>query len=234
MATKDKGKTQHTAGALGEKGEVSQRLQGSARTGTHEYKLPPLPYALDALEPHMSAETLEFHHGKHHKTYVEKLNELIEGTRYAGLPLEEIIRMSKDKIFNNAAQTWNHTFFWNCLSPDGGGEPKGELAKAIDASFGSLDAFKDKFTSAAVEHFGSGWAWLVRNDAGALSIVTTADAETPITGSGRSLLTCDVWEHAYYIDYRNERPKFLKAFWEIVNWEFAARNLGSEWKHPEA
>jgi Fe-Mn family superoxide dismutase len=219
MATKTK------AGDRATSERAAQRLQGSAPRGKTEHKLPPLPFALDALEPHMSAETLEFHHGKHHKTYVTKLNELIEGTHFEGLELEEIIRTSQDAVFNNAAQTWNHTFFWNSLSPECGGKPKGEIAKAIDKSFGSFDAFKDKFTSAATEHFASGWAWLVQNDAGQLWVETTANAGTPITGGDTPILTCDLWEHAYYIDYRNERPKFLKAFWKIVNWEFAERNL---------
>ena len=222
MATNTKGAADR---AQTEKNRTTQPLQGSAARGEHEHTLPPLPYALDALEPHMSAETLEFHHGKHHKTYVTKLNELIKGTRWEGLALEEIVRTSQDAIFNNAAQTWNHTFFWQCLSPDGGGKPKGELAKAIDESFGSFDAFKDEFTKAATEHFASGWAWLVRSDEGRLRIEATPDAGTPITGGATPLLTCDLWEHAYYIDYRNERPKFLKAFWNIVNWQFAEANL---------
>jgi Fe-Mn family superoxide dismutase len=200
-------------------------LQGSPARPGHEHTLPPLPYALDALEPHMSAETLEFHHGKHHKTYVTKLNELIKGTQWEGLALEEIVRTSEGAIFNNAAQAWNHAFFWQCLSPDGGGKAKGDLAKAIDASFGSSDAFQDKFASAAAAQFGSGWAWLVADAAGGLRIETTANAGTPIAGGGIPLLTCDVWEHAYYIDYRNERPKFLQAFWKIVNWPFAEANL---------
>jgi Fe-Mn family superoxide dismutase len=225
MATKTRGAGDR---AVTERNRTVQRLQGSPAPGAHEHKLPRLPYALDALEPHMSAETLEFHHGKHHKTYVTKLNELIKGTRFEGLTLEEIIRASEDAIFNNAAQTWNHTFFWQSLSPEGGGKPKGELAKAIDKSFGSFDAFKDKFTMAATEHFASGWAWLLRNDAGQLRVETTANAGTPITGGDTPLLTCDLWEHAYYIDYRNERPKFVKAFWKIVNWDFAEANLGGD------
>jgi Fe-Mn family superoxide dismutase len=199
-------------------------MQGSAR-GPREHTLPPLPYPVNALEPHMSAETLEFHHGKHHKTYVTKLNELIKGTPFENLELNEIVRTSDGKIFNNAAQAWNHAFFWNCLSPQGGGQPKGEIAKAIDQSFGSFDAFKDQFTKAAADHFASGWAWLSRGDGGKLKIETKGNAGTPIADGATPILTCDLWEHAYYIDYRNERPKFLKAFWEIANWEFAERNL---------
>jgi Fe-Mn family superoxide dismutase len=202
-------------------------LQGSqhAEHQSGQHQLPPLPYALDALEPHMSAETLQFHHGKHHKTYVDKVNQLIAGTHYETLSLEEIVRDSQDALFNNAAQAWNHTFFWNCLSPAGGGKPRGALAQAIDTSFGSFDAFKDKFTASAIEVFGSGWAWLVQDGTGALSIEKTANADTPIAHNGKPLLTCDVWEHAYYIDYRNARPEFLKAYWNIVNWQFAMRNF---------
>ena len=204
-------------------------LQGSERAGDNykQHELPQLPYALDALEPHMSAETLEYHHGKHHKAYVEKLNELGAGTQGAEMDLEELVRNTEGTIFNNAAQAWNHAFFWNCLSPDGDRKPTGRLAHAIDASFGSFDAFKEKFTAAAVAVFGSGWAWLVRNPSGAVSIQATANAFTPITGEDTPLLTCDVWEHAYYIDYRNARPDFLKAYWNIVNWEFASRNFES-------
>jgi Fe-Mn family superoxide dismutase len=199
-------------------------LKGSATTAPR-HTLPPLPYALDALQPHMSAETLQFHHGKHHKAYVDKLNELIAGTEHADKSLEEIIRSSKGPIFNNAAQIWNHTFFWNCLSPQGGGKPKGEIARAIDQAFGSFDAFKDEFTKAATGHFASGWAWLTRDAAGGLKIETLPNAETPVMRNDRVVLTCDLWEHAYYIDYRNARPEFMKAFWNIVNWEFAEKNL---------
>lgn len=222
MTTKTKGAQDR---AHIERSRTEQPLQGSAPRAAHEHALPPLPYALDALEPHMSAETLEFHHGKHHKTYVKKLNELIKGTRWEGMALEEIVRTSQGAIFNNAAQMWNHTFFWNCLTPESSGKPAGELAKAIDEAFGSFDVFKDKFSKAAAEHFASGWAWLMQTPAGELKIETTANAGTPIAGAGTPLITCDLWEHAYYIDYRNERPKFLKAFWNIVNWEFAATNL---------
>ena len=190
---------------------------------THE--LPPLPYPKEALEPHISRETLDFHHGKHHKAYVDKLNELIKGTEFENAPLEDIVRRSEGKVFNNAAQTWNHTFFWNCMSPKGGGRPSGELAKAIDSSFGSFDEFKKKFSTDAGEIFGTGWAWLVKRDDGALAIRALEDADTPLESGGRALLTLDVWEHAYYIDYRNRRPDFIKAFWNIVNWEFARANL---------
>ena len=189
------------------------------------HTLPDLPYAMDALEPHISKETLEYHYGKHHKTYVDKLNPLIEGTEWADKPLEEIIRGSSGGIFNNAAQVWNHTFYWHCLSPDGGGEPTGKLAEAINASFGSFAAFKEQFSDKSVTLFGSGWAWLVKQPDGKLAIVQTSNAATPITGDSKPLLTCDVWEHAYYIDYRNARPKYLEAFWQLVNWDFVASNL---------
>ena len=224
----NKTQTPKSGEAAGTKPRTGTAFEGSApHSAGKKFELPPLPYARDALQPHMSAETLEYHHGKHHKTYVDKLNELIAGTHYADMDLVEIIRSSKDKIFNNAAQTWNHTFFWYCLSPDGGGKPKDTLAKAIDASFGSFDAFKEKFTAAAVDQFGSGWAWLVRDANGGLSIEATSNADTPIARKNTPLLTCDVWEHAYYIDYRNARPEFLKAYWNIVNWEFASRNFES-------
>jgi Fe-Mn family superoxide dismutase len=191
-----------------------------------EHQLPQLPYALDALEPYLSRETMEYHHGKHHGTYVEKLNELIKGTQYEHMDLESIVRTAHGPTFNNAAQAWNHTFFWNCMSPRGGGKPNARLAEAIDSRFGSFDVFKDEFTSTATEFFGSGWVWLVLDRVGMLSIETSSNADTPITGSSQPLLTCDLWEHAYYIDYRNARPDFLKAFWNIVNWEFAGRNFG--------
>jgi Fe-Mn family superoxide dismutase len=200
----------------------AQSDSGEAQ-GRHQ--LPPLPYPKAALEPHISAETLEYHYGRHHKTYVEKLNKLIAGTRYADMELEEIIRTAQGPIFNNAAQAWNHTFFWNCLSPDAAGKPEGQLAQAIDASFGSFAAFQDKFTSSAVELFGSGWTWLVKDRGGNVTIVTTSNADTPIASDNKPLLTCDVWEHAYYIDYRNARPDFLKAFWKLANWGFANRNF---------
>jgi superoxide dismutase, Fe-Mn family len=186
--------------------------------------LPPLPYPEDALAPHMSAETLSFHHGKHHKKYVETANKLIAGTEFERLPAEEIIRRATGKIFNNVAQAWNHDFFWQCLTPNA--RPAGDaLGKALSKRFGSLDEFKSSFTKTAVETFGSGWAWLVQDGDGSLQIVSTSNADTPVRTGQRPLLTCDVWEHAYYIDYRNERPKFLEHFWQIVNWDFVARNL---------
>jgi Fe-Mn family superoxide dismutase len=187
--------------------------------------LPELPYAMDALQPHISRETLEFHYGKHHNTYVTKLNGLIAGTPHENASLEDIVRNSDGGVFNNAAQIWNHTFYWNSLSPNGGGKPTGPLADAIDQSFGSFEQFKEAFTDKAVTLFGSGWAWLVRKPDGKLDIVQTSNADTPLTGDDTPLLTCDVWEHAYYIDYRNARPGYLAAWWELVNWDFAAVNF---------
>lgn len=190
------------------------------------FELPPLPYEKNALAPHISEETLDFHYGKHHNTYVVKLNGLIEGTEFANKTLEEIVKSSEGGVFNNAAQIWNHTFYWNSLSPNGGGEPVGELAKAIDASFGSFAAFKEKFNEMAVNNFGSSWTWLVKNADGSLEIVNTSNAATPLTDESKTpLLTCDLWEHAYYIDYRNARPSYLEAFWNLVNWDFAAKNF---------
>ncbi|ANX02840.1 superoxide dismutase [Immundisolibacter cernigliae] len=191
---------------------------------THE--LPPLPYAIDALAPHISAETLEFHHGKHHKTYVDNLNKLIPGTEFENLSLEDIVRKSSGGIFNNAAQIWNHTFYWNCLAPKAGGKPTGALAAAIDTAFGSFDTFKEKFSQTAITTFGSGWGWLVKNAAGGVELVSTSNAGCPLTAGQTPLLTCDVWEHAYYIDYRNARPKYVESFWNLVNWDFVARNFG--------
>ncbi len=189
-------------------------------------ELPPLPYEQDALEPHISQETLEYHYGKHHNTYVVKLNGLIEGTPDADKSLEEIVTSSSGGIFNNAAQIWNHTFYWNCLSPNGGGAPSGALASAIDSNFGSFDEFKAKFTDSAVNNFGSSWTWLVQNADGGLAIVNTSNAGTPLTDDGVTpLLTVDLWEHAYYIDYRNLRPKYMEAFWALVNWDFVEANL---------
>ena len=190
------------------------------------FSLPELPYSMDALGPHISAETLEFHYGKHHKSYVDKLNAAVEGTPNAEKSLEDIIKSADGGLFNNAAQVWNHTFYWNCLAPNGGGEPKGKLADSINDAFGSFAKFKEKFTEAATTQFGSGWAWLVKNDSGKLEITKTPNAETPLTTSATPLLTCDVWEHAYYIDYRNARPKYVDAFWNLVNWDFVAKNLG--------
>ncbi|STX27612.1 superoxide dismutase, iron [Legionella beliardensis] len=189
------------------------------------FTLPPLPYAMDALAPHISRETLEYHYGKHHNAYVTNLNKLIADTEFADLSLEEIIKQSTGGIFNNAAQTWNHTFYWHCLSPNGGGEPKDQLADAIVKAFGSFDAFKEKFTQAAITTFGSGWAWLAQDDAGELQIISTSNADTPMAKGKKALLTCDVWEHAYYIDYRNARPDYVNAFWSLVNWDFVASNL---------
>lgn len=192
------------------------------------HNLPELPYALDALEPHLSKETLEFHYGKHHKTYVDTLNSLIPDTEYADLSLEEIIRKSTGKLFNQAAQVWNHTFYWHCLSPNGGGEPTGALAEAITKSFGSFADFKKAFTDQTIANFGSGWGWLVKQSDGGLAIVETSNAGTPLTDTTVvPLLTCDIWEHAYYIDYRNARPKYMEAFWNLVNWEFAAKNFAA-------
>lgn len=190
------------------------------------YALPPLPYAPTALAPHLSAETLDFHYSKHHQTYVTNLNNLVPGTEYEGLSLEDIVRKAPaGGIFNNAAQVWNHTFYWKSLSPNGGGAPTGALAQAIDKTFGSFDKFKEEFTKCAVTTFGSGWAWLVKNPDGSLALVSTSNAGCPLTSNQQPLLTCDVWEHAYYIDYRNARPKYLEAFWQLVNWQFADENF---------
>ncbi len=190
------------------------------------FELPALPYAQDALEPHISAETLEFHYGKHHKTYVDKLNGLAEGTDIAGKTLEEVVKSSEGGVFNNAAQIWNHTFYWNCLSPDGGGAASGAVAAAIDAAFGSFGAFKEQFTNSAINNFGSGWTWLVKRADGSVAIVNTSNAATPLTDKAVvPLLTVDVWEHAYYIDYRNARPKYMDAFWALVNWDFVNANF---------
>ncbi|NRA42211.1 MAG: superoxide dismutase [Fe] [Pseudomonadales bacterium] len=190
--------------------------------------LPALPYDMGALAPHISEETLEFHYGKHHKTYVDKLNGMIEGTEHADSPLESIITNSSGGVFNNAAQIWNHTFYWSSLSPAGGGEPTGAIADAINSSFGSFAEFKAAFTQSAIGNFGSGWTWLVKQADGSLAIVNTGNAETPLTDSSvTALLTVDVWEHAYYIDYRNARPAYMDAFWALVNWDFANTNLSA-------
>ncbi|MGR8952345.1 MAG: superoxide dismutase [Fe] [Gammaproteobacteria bacterium] len=191
------------------------------------FELPALPYGKNSLVPHISEETLEYHYGKHHQTYVTNLNNLIPGTEFEGLSLEGIILKSSGAIFNNAAQVWNHTFYWNSLSPNGGGEPNGALADAINATFGSFAKFKEEFTKCAVTTFGSGWAWLVKNEDGSLGIVSTSNAGCPLTAGQKPLLTCDVWEHAYYIDYRNARPAYLEAFWALVNWDFAAANFAA-------
>ncbi|WP_043767256.1 superoxide dismutase [Algiphilus aromaticivorans] len=187
--------------------------------------LPDLPYARDALEPHMSAETLDYHHGKHHKTYVDTANNLISGTEYEQMPLEEIITKSSGKLFNQTAQIWNHSFFWQCLTPNQT-QPGKKLTDALVKEFGGVEDFKKKFAETAIGTFGSGWAWLVKKPDGSLAITSTSNAGTPLTDGDRPLLTCDVWEHAYYIDYRNARPKYLEAFWSIVNWEFVEQNLG--------
>jgi Fe-Mn family superoxide dismutase len=190
-----------------------------------EHKLPELPYAKSALAPHISAETLEYHYGKHHATYVANLNKLIVGTEFAELSLEDIVKKASGGIFNNAAQVWNHTFYWNSLSPKGGGEPSGALADAIVKSFGSFAQFKEKLSNAAVTQFGSGWAWLVKNADGSLAIEQTSNAATPLRDGKKALLTVDVWEHAYYIDYRNARASYVEAFWKLVNWDFAVQNF---------
>ncbi|STY27873.1 superoxide dismutase, iron [Legionella wadsworthii] len=189
------------------------------------FTLPELPYDKNALEPHISGETLEYHYGKHHQAYVTNLNKLIQDTEFESMELEEIIKNSKGGIFNNAAQVWNHTFYWHCLSPNGGNEPKGKLAEAIHKHFGSFHDFKEQFTQTAISTFGSGWAWLVQDNSGALKIVSTSNAATPMTEGLTALLTCDVWEHAYYIDYRNARPDYVSAFWKLVNWDFVNSNM---------
>lgn len=193
-----------------------------------EHTLPPLPFAKDALAPHMSEETFEYHYGKHHQAYVTNLNNLIKGTEFENLSLEEIIKKSSGGIYNNSAQIWNHTFFWNCLSPNGGGEPAGALADAIKAKWGSYEEFKKAFQTSAVGNFGSGWTWLVKKADGSVDIVNMGAAGTPLTTGDKALLTIDVWEHAYYIDHRNARPKFVETFLNnLVNWEFAAKNFAA-------
>lgn len=190
-----------------------------------EHKLPELPWAKDALMPHISPETIEYHHGKHHNAYVTKLNAAIPGTEFEDMSLEDIIMKSSGGLFNNAAQVWNHTFYWNCLAPNAGGAPSGAVADGINAKWGSFDAFKEAFTNAAVGNFGSGWTWLVKDADGNLDIVNTDDAGTPMTDGKTALLTLDVWEHAYYIDFRNARPNYIAAFWDLVNWDFVNSNL---------
>lgn len=193
-----------------------------------EHTLPPLPYAIDALAPHYSQETLEYHHGKHHNAYVVNLNNLQKGTEFEAMTLEEIVKKSSGGIYNNAAQIWNHTFYWHCLSPNGGGEPTGALADAITKAFGSFAEFKDAFTKSAIGNFGSSWTWLVKKADGSLAIVNTSNAGCPLTEAGTTpLLTVDLWEHAYYIDFRNLRPKYMETFWALVNWEFVAKNLAA-------
>ncbi len=191
-----------------------------------EHTLPALPYAMDALAPHLSKETFEFHYGKHHQAYVTNLNNLVKGTEFENLGLEDIIRKSSGGVFNNSAQIWNHTFFWNSMKPHGGGEPTGALAAAITTKWGSYAAFKEAFTKSAVGNFGSGWTWLVRKADGSVDIVNTSNAGCPLTGADKALITIDVWEHAYYIDFRNARPKFVETYLNsLVNWDFAAKNF---------
>lgn len=190
-----------------------------------EHSLPPLPYEMDALQPFISRETLEYHYGKHHQAYVTKLNSLIKGTVYEDESLEHIIKNSAGEIFNNAAQVWNHTFYWKCMKKNGGGLPDGELASAINTQWGSFDQFKALFTQGCVGHFGSGWTWLVKNPGGSLDILSTSNAATPLGSDSKPLLTCDVWEHAYYIDYRNQRGKYVEAFWNVVDWDFVRKNM---------
>jgi superoxide dismutase, Fe-Mn family len=190
-----------------------------------EHKLPELPYPKDALAPTMSAETLEYHHDKHHQAYVTNLNNLIKGTKYENMSLEEIIMSSEGGIFNNSAQVWNHTFFWNCMAPKAGGAPTGKVGEMITKKWGSFDKFKEEFQKSAVGNFGSGWTWLVLNKTGDVEIFNTSNAQTPMTSGLKALFTIDVWEHAYYIDYRNARPKFAEAFWNLANWDFVNKNL---------
>ena len=189
------------------------------------FTLPQLPYAIDALAPLISQETLEYHYGKHHNAYVTNLNKLVVGTAFESMSLEDVIKQSTGSIFNNAAQVFNHTFYWHCLSPNGGGEPTGKLADAIIKAFGSFAAFKEQFTQTAMTTFGSGWAWLVQDQQHQLKIISTSNAGTPMTDHLTALMTCDVWEHAYYIDYRNLRLDYLGAFWSLVNWSFVADQL---------
>jgi len=191
------------------------------------FELPPLPYADNALEPTISAETISFHYGKHHQTYVTNLNNLVPGTEFEGLSLEDIIIKASGGIFNNAAQIWNHTFYWNGLTPNGQDLVSGDLATAIDVTFGSFDEFKAKFSTSAATNFGAGWTWLVKNTDGSIEIVNTSNAGSPLTSGQTPLLTCDVWEHAYYIDFRNARPKYVEAFWGLVNWDFVAANFAA-------
>ena len=191
------------------------------------FELPKLPYEMDALAPMISKETLEYHYGKHHKAYVTNLNNLITGTEFEGQSLENIIMKSSGGIFNNSAQVWNHTFYWNCMTPKSSGEPQGKLADAIKKSFGSFDEFKKKFSQTAIATFGSGWGWLVKNAQGEVELLSTSNADLPMKHDKKALLTCDVWEHAYYIDYRNLRPSYVENFWKLVNWDFVERNFSS-------
>jgi len=190
-----------------------------------QHELPKLPYERNALEPHISSETLDFHYGKHHATYVTNLNKLIAGGEFESASLEDIIKKASGGIFNNAAQVWNHTFYWSCMSPVGGGEPPAPLSAQINYTFGNFATFREKFTEAALTHFGSGWAWLVGEPSGRLAIITTSNAGNPLQDNHKPLLTCDVWEHAYYIDYRNARAEYIEHFWDVVNWDFVGSNL---------
>ena len=189
------------------------------------FELPPLPYSKDALEPHISKTTLEFHYGKHHQAYVNKLNDQVPGTEFENATLEEIVRKATGGIFNNGAQVWNHTFYWNCLKPGGGGTPSGKLLEMITRDFGSFEEFRDKFAQAAATLFGSGWAWLCRDEAGKLTIVQESNAGNPMRDGYTPLLTCDVWEHAYYLDKQNRRPDYINDFWQLVDWEAVAGRL---------
>lgn len=191
------------------------------------FELPQLPYELNALAPTLSKETLEYHYGKHHKAYVDNLNKLIPGTEFENQSLEDIIMKASGPIFNNAAQIWNHTFYWHCLTPKSLHEPSGKLADALKKKFGSFDEFKKIFTESGTKLFGSGWTWLAKNNQGEIEIINESNAGLPLKSQKKALLTCDVWEHAYYIDYRNARPKYLESFWNIVNWEFVANNFES-------
>jgi Fe-Mn family superoxide dismutase len=192
------------------------------------FTLPELPYPKTALAPHISAETLEYHHGKHHNAYVNNLNKLIAGTKHESMSLEDIIKDSKSgPVFNNAAQVWNHTFYWHSMKPNGGGKPSGALLAAIEKSFGSFENFQKTFTEAAMGQFGSGWAWLVKKADGSLAVEKTPNAETPLTNPAlKAILVCDVWEHAYYVDKRNDRAGYLASWWNLVNWDFGAKNFG--------
>ena len=192
------------------------------------FELPPLPYEMDALEPHISKETLEYHYGKHHQTYVTNLNKLVEGTEHADASLEDVIKVAEPgPLFNNAAQVWNHTFYWSCMAPGGGGKPEGDVGEAINSAFGGYDEFRKQFADAATTQFGSGWAWLA-DDGSGLKIMKTANADLPLKHDAKAILTIDVWEHAYYIDYRNARPKYIETFLDsLLNWDFVAANLGS-------
>lgn len=189
------------------------------------FTLPPLPYSLDALQPHFSRETLEFHHGKHHNAYVVKLNELVSGTKFESSTLEDIIMHAEGAMYNQAAQIWNHTFYWNCLSPKGGGKPTGSLLSAIEGTWGSFEKFKEEYTAKTIAVFGSGWSFLAKDKAGKLIITQEGAAGNPMKQGLKPVLTCDVWEHAYYIDFRNLRPKYMEAFWNLVNWDFASKNF---------